>query len=501
MEEVVGSKVAKEIDNYTINTVGIPSILLMENAAERIYSAILHKGDHFVVFCGVGNNGGDGLAIARKLIQNEKNVSILIVGNLESASEEFIINYNILKNIRANIFQYKEDEAEVTNIIMDCDVIVDAIFGIGLNREIKGKYYNAIKLINSSIKKIVSVDIPSGLDSDDGKIHGICVKATETYTIGMYKKGFISYDAKKYLGNVNLIKIGIPKEVINKYSEGIKILSEEEYKLMVPIRKIYGHKGNYGKILILAGSREFTGAAYITTEATVNCGSGLVSLVVEDEIYDSLSNKMIEAMTIRYSEKDRIDKLLQNADVIACGPGLSKNTINVNMLVKFIENSTCKLILDADAINILSENKDLFSKIKNRSIITPHLGEMARLIGRDIDYVEKNRLEVCRKFSKENNLITVLKGYNTVISDGDKTIINCTGSSKMASGGMGDCLTGIIASLLGQNVSLFESAILGTYIHGLTGDILGKDKYTVKARDIINNISLTLESLIKKNNH
>lgn len=495
MIDIVSANIAKKIDNYTITEIGIPSIVLMENAAEKIYNSILHKGDSFAVFCGSGNNGGDGLAIARKLINHGMEVTIIIFGDTSSTSEEFKINYNILNNLHASIINFHENKDRVLKVINNSQVIVDAIFGVGINREIKGDFYQAIKAINKSSSKIISVDIPSGLNSDTGEIHGICIKATETFTIEVYKKGFLVYEAQKYLGIINLVNIGIPMSVKEKFSEGIKILDKNEYSKIVPRRSLYGHKGDYGKVLILAGSKSYTGAAYITTEACVNMGSGLVTLMVEDEIRNILLNKITEAMLIGYSEKEKIKKIIEEADVIACGPGLSTNTVNVKMLIYIIENTNCKIVLDADALNIISNHKELLKKLKNRAVITPHPGEMARLIGRDISYVERNRIKVCKEFSLENNIITVLKGYNTVISNGYETIINTTGSSKMASGGMGDCLTGIISSLIGQKVDLFESGILGVYVHGLTGDIIGKNKFSIKAGDIISNISFTLENL------
>ena len=300
----------------------------------------------------------------------------------------------------------------------------------------------------------------------------------------------------EFTGEIKVIDIGIPDEVKDKNTENIFFMDKTEYKKLIPVRKLSGHKGTYGKCLILAGSTQFTGAAYITTESAVRMGAGLVTLVVEDEIYPIFAGKMIEAMVVRYSEIDRIDRLIEDADVIACGPGLSNNSLNVDMLRRFIVKSNCPIVVDADGLNALNRNKDLFEFLDGRAVFTPHLGEMSSLIDQEIKTIENNRIEVCRKYSKDKNIVTLLKGYNTLISNGDTVIVNSTGSSKMASGGMGDCLTGIIASLISQGLNNFDAAILGAYIHGLSGDKVGELRYSVNARDIIDEISKILQYIL-----
>lgn len=495
--EIVTSKCAKLMDEYTINNIGIPGIVLMENAASEIYSSILHKGEKFIIFCGTGNNGGDGLAVARKLILSGKKVVVVICGNLNKGTEEFNLNLTILKNINAEIIIFNNNKGIVNQMLAEADVIVDAIFGIGLSRDIEGIFKEVIELINSSKKYTVSIDIPSGLNGNTGIIMGICIKADETITVETYKKGFFLQEANEYTGKVTVINIGYPESVKSLLSEKVRKLSAEDYKNMIPTRKLTGHKGDYGRVLILAGSKGYSGAAYMTAEAAVKTGAGLVTLVTEKEVQDALSIKLTEAMTKSYDDEE-IEKLINNATVIACGPGLSKKDKNKKMLEKFICNSSCPLILDADALNIISENKELLKKVEGRAIITPHPGEMARLINKDISYVNSNRIDECVRYSRENKIITLLKGYNTVISDGKDAVINTTGSSKMASGGMGDTLTGIITALVAQKINLFDSAVLGAYLHGLIGDILSKDRYIVNAGDIINSIPETMEYILKK---
>lgn len=496
--EVVSAENAKRIDSISINKIGIPSIVLMECAAHEIYSSILHKGEKFLICCGRGNNGGDGLALARKLILANKNVIVLICGSEKSATEEFNINLNILIKLNANIIYLNSIEdinKKVSGIFNSVDLIVDSIFGIGLNRDISGLYYDIINLINNSNKVIISIDVPSGLDSNNGSIHGICVKANETYTVEVYKKGFFVGRSSEFLGQLKLIKIGFPNEVIKECSENIRLLSNDDYKSMIPKRSINSHKGNFGKVAILAGSKGYTGAAYITTEATVRTGSGLVTLITDKEVQSVLSSRFIEAMTLNYEENDKIEQLISGIDVIACGPGLDTTELSHKKLEHILKISKAPIVLDADALNIISKDKSLLSLVRGRAICTPHPGEMSRLVNKSIDEIENNRIDICREFAEKNQVVVVLKGHNTIISDGKEVIINRSGNSKMASGGMGDCLTGIIASLIGQKKkdNLFECAVLGCYIHGLAGDKLSEGRYSVNARDIIEKISNILE--------
>ena len=496
--EVFSVNGVRKIDSETINNIGIPSIVLMENAAEGIFSKIVHKGKRFIFFCGTGNNGGDGLAIARKLILAGKTVKIYVYGSILKASSEFNTNYNILCNIGIEIKKINMEYAnEIISCVEECDVVIDAIMGIGLNRDIEGDLYNLVDIINKYSKYTISVDTPTGLDCDYGKVLNIAVKANETFTVEVMKKGFFSVGARDYLGNVSIVPIGIPKIIKNRYSENIFILSNDEYKRLLPVRNICGHKGTYGKVLILAGSKGMSGAAYITTEAVVRTGAGLVTLLVEKEIQDTLASKLVEAMITTYDESDKVDRLIKDADVIICGPGLSKGLENRNMLQRCIKHSDCSMVIDADALNIISEENELIDYLKGRTIFTPHPGEMARLVNKNIKEVEGNRIEICKEYARDNDIVTILKGYNSVISNGDSVIINETGSSKMASGGMGDCLTGIIGGLVAQGINLYDGGKLGVYLHGLIGDKLGSCRYCVNARDIIQELPKIMDNILK----
>lgn len=495
--EILSRDNCRKIDNETINKVGIPSIVLMENAANGITNIIKDIGNKIVIFCGVGNNGGDGLAVARKLHLLNKDVELVLVGDIKKISNDCNLNLEIVKNLNIPIINIDIEENIKNTLIekvIQADYIVDSIFGIGLNRNISGIHKDIIEIINKYSKFTVAIDIPSGMDSDTGEELGKAIKADITCTVEVMKKGFMSTKAIELTGDIKIVNIDIPEHIKKQNSERTYILSKDKYKKMIPIRKKTGHKGNYGKILIVAGSEKYCGAAFITTEACVRTGSGLVTLLTHKDVSSALKGRFTEAMIQEYSSYEDVDTL-EGFDVIACGPGFSKAEDSKVILKRIIEETDYKLVLDADALNIISENKNLIKGLKGRTVITPHPGEMARLTDKTISEIEKDRIAITKEFAKANNIIVLLKGYNTVITDGTDVFINTTGNSKMASGGMGDCLTGIIASLIGQNLNIIEGTLLGAYIHGYIGDELSRTRYSINARDIIEELPKTIEKL------
>ena len=497
--EVLSREGLKKIDNIAINDFKIPSILLMENAGERIKNEIANEGESFVIVCGIGNNGGDGLVVARKLILLHKNVHIFIIGNTEKGTEDFKLNFKILLNMKVQINNIKTDIDlnELKNIVKKDTIILDALFGIGLSRKIEGIYIQVIECINKS-KRVISIDVPSGMDSNTGKALGYCVKAYKTITIEAIKRGFIYTESIDNLGEISVVNIDIPKEIKDNLSEKVYILPKEVYINKMPRRKKTSHKGDFGKVAIIGGSDNFVGAVYISSEAAIKAGSGLVTLIVNNKIANILKCKIIEAMVKGYDNTYEISEL-EKFNAIAIGPGMGISKEAIDVFEKVIKSTKCPLVIDADGLNILSKNKEYFNDIKGRAVITPHLGEMSRLIGKTIEEIEMDKIEISKKFAKEKEVIVLLKGYNTIITDGEEVIINRTGNSKMASGGMGDCLTGIITSFIGQGLSIKDSSILSAYIHGHIGDCLGKKLNSVSARDIIDNLPKKIEELLCEN--
>lgn len=490
--------VMKEIDNYCIGDLKLPGIVLMENAALKVVGNLdLKNINCFAVVCGKGNNGGDGFAIARHLVVLEKKVEVFLIGTKEGMSEDCLTNYNILLNMGVNITKINnvEDVNELRDAAARCEVTIDALFGTGLSKNVDGIYDMVISVINENSSYILSVDVPSGFNSDTGKIMGNSIKANKTVTFQLYKKGFLSYGSDKYTGEVIVEAIGVPQWVVDKFHENEFIVDRQMVKEKLQVRDKYAHKGDYGRVLIAAGSKGFTGAAYICAESAVRSGAGLVTLCCSEDIQPVLSAKLVEAMTITFKERNRLKEAVEKCSAIAIGPGMGNNEETLEGVRYALKNSSCPVVIDADGINVLKDNLELIKNRENKVVLTPHLGEMSRITGLSIDYIKQNRIEVSQQFAKEYGVVVLLKGYNTVITDGTITMINPTGNSSMASGGMGDCLTGIIGSFIGQGYNPLEAAFLAAYVHGYAGDKLSEKMFCVNAEHVIENIPYVIKEL------
>ena len=494
---IMSRKNCSNIDKQTIDEYNMPGIILMENAAEQIFRNISTLENRYIIFCGNGNNGADGLAVGRKLILDNKDVLFVLIKPRENPSEEFQINFNILKSLNSNMLIIDDIDKldEIQQLIEEFPIVIDSIFGIGLDRKLNDFYIKIIDIINNSKKKIIAVDVPSGLDADTGRPLGNAVKADITYTVEVIKKGFIEYSALEYLGDLKVIQIGIPENVKQANDENIYVLSRESYRNKLIKRKIYGHKGNYGRAVLVAGSIGCLGAARLATESCIRSGAGLTTLITSSEGRKLLSGSLVEGMLATFEDNEKVKYLLSKADAVAFGPGIKEDEESMKLLEEIIIDSPSSIIIDAGGINLLSKNKKCLCSVKDKVILTPHPGEMARLIGKDISYVEENRIECSREFAKQYKCIVLLKGYNTIITDGRNVFINKTGNSKMASGGMGDTLTGIITALVAQGYSNMDATLLGAYIHGLAAEYSARDRYSIIARDLIESIPFVMETL------
>ncbi|QAT41268.1 NAD(P)H-hydrate dehydratase [Clostridium sp. JN-9] len=495
---VATSLIMRNMDSYCINTLRIPGIILMENAAIKVIENIqLEKLRSFTVVCGIGNNGGDGFAVARHLLLKGKTVQVFLIGSEEKLSNDCKTNFNILKNMNINIKSVKnlEDAYELRDSIEKSQITIDAIFGTGLNRQIQEIYDTVITIINENSSYTISIDVPSGFNSDKGVPMGNCIRADKTISFQMYKQGFLNYGSDRYTGSIVICDIGVPKEVQDKFNENYLIIDRPMIKKLIMVRSKYSYKGDYGRVLLFAGSKGFSGAAFISTEAAVRSGAGLVTLASEKDLLNILSAKLCEAMTADYEDEKKINELIIKSNAVAIGPGMGNNERTLDILKKVLQMSSCGVVIDADGINVLKNNLDLLKNKKNRIVITPHFGEMSRLTGYSIDYIRDNRIQVAKDFAKENQIIVLLKGYNTVITDGSTTIINPTGNSAMASGGVGDCLTGMIASFIAQGYDPLSASCLAAYVHGYSGEKLSQNMYNVTASDILNEIPYSLKEL------
>lgn len=494
---IMSKKNCSDIDAQAINEYKIPSIILMENAAEQIFNNIKNLANKYIIFCGNGNNGADGLAIGRKLLMNKKEVLFILINPKEKPTEEYLTNLEILRKLDAKFKVLNDIEAlnNISQLIEGFDIVVDSIFGIGLHRELNDLYKGLLGIINTSNKKIISVDVPSGLDADSGKPLGAAIKAQITYTVETIKKGFIEYEALEYLGDLNVVFIGIPEKIKAEKDEHLYLLNKYDYSNRLIKRNKYGHKGNYGRSVIFAGSLGYFGAARLCTEACIRSGAGLTTLITSKEGQQLLSGSIVEGMISNFSEKEKVKSLLSQADSVAFGPGIEENDESMKLLHEIIINSPSNLVIDAGGINLLSKNKEVLLKVKDKIILTPHPGEMARLIGKDVAYINENRIKCAKEFAEKYKCIVVLKGYRTVITDGYNTYINSTGDSRMASGGMGDALTGLIAALIAQGYSNINAALLGAYIHGLAAEKAAENKYSIIASDLIEHIPNVMSTI------
>lgn len=490
----------KRLDQACVDEYKIPLIVMMENA---VLSAFKHLDTNiykkYVIVSGVGNNGGDGLGIARQLKAINKEVKVFIVGNIDKLTPCSKTNFEIIKalNMEYHIIRTNEEKSvELENLrqsIKESNVVIDCIFGTGLEREVKGIFKDVIEIINKNKNLVYSIDVPSGINATNGEILGTCIKADKTISFEFYKRGFLRYETKKYIGEVIVEHIGISEEILNKYDDKEYFTNMDFVRKNIKDRNKFNFKSDFGKVSIFAGSKGFTGAAYLSTQSAVKAGSGLVTLICDEDIQKILSCKFSEAMTANYSEEERIEKLIKTSDVIGFGCGMGDNEITFSRLKSILKNADCPIVIDADGLNVLKNNISILKENQNNIVITPHLGEMSKLTGKSIKYIRENRIDVAKSFAKENNIIVLLKGYETIITDGNKVYVNPTGNSSMSNGGMGDCLLGIITSLIGQKIDVFDAVVCGAYIHGYIGDKLSQELYSVNATDIIENISKTMK--------
>ncbi|MBQ9979937.1 MAG: NAD(P)H-hydrate dehydratase [Oscillospiraceae bacterium] len=468
----------KAADEYAIEKLNIPSLQLMETAAwalrdraEAILGGLGEK--RIAVFCGSGNNGGDGFAVARLLERGGAAVFTVFIGNPEKMTADCAHMAKLWGKASLTV----DDELELSA----CDMIIDAMFGIGLNSALRSagekgaRLINAARALNSRLV-VLAADIPSGVAADSGLVPGEAVKADETVTFSRGKPGLFCQPGSAFAGKVTVVPIGIPDAVLDKSFCGVETVEN----VNLPPRDELGHKGSFGKTLLLCGSVGFTGAAWLSAEMAVRSGTGLVRVGCFENIWSVLAGKCAEAMPFPMDRdfKNVIDVLAQSNSCLI-GPGLGQSEEAEKLLSEIIKNADCPLVIDADGINLLSRNIDLLKKTYVPVILTPHDGEFARLGGS----LEKGRIEGARNLAKRTGAIVVLKGHTTVITDPNgAAFINTTGNSGLAKGGSGDVLAGLMTGLLAQGMEPVRAACVAVWIHGAAGDIcaerLGKRAMT-----------------------
>jgi len=511
----------RQLDNEAINTYGIPALVLMENAGIGTVQAIMEvygelDGHTVMIVAGPGNNGGDGLVIARHIMQRGGLPFVFLLADPKKIKGAAAINLKIVENLNIPIYTVTSNERlqSFENFLPECDLIVDALLGIGLTRPIKGYLAEAIELINESAVPVVSVDIASGLDSDIGITKGVCIKAGLTVTYGLAKPGHFTGRGPEMTGALVVVDISIPPQVTDAIDLQIEVLENHSVSCLVPDRPLASHKGTYGHLLVLAGSKGKTGAAMLCARAALRSGTGLVTVCAPSDLSQIFESALAEAMTFPLpsskegyadvADYDLLNKALREKQALVIGPGLGLNEATGLLVTKLYREQQLPMIVDADALNFLAKDPSHLKGAAGVRILTPHPGEMARLTGKSSKDIQDNRLEIARNFAVKNQVILVLKGANTIIAHPDgRAAINSTGNPALAVGGSGDVLAGFIGSLLAQGLAPWDAARLAVYAHGLAADRLTEDNNIqsgLLASEIADELPAIISELLNPNN-
>ena len=505
----------READRYTIEEIGIPSLVLMENAGRQIVAAIetsyaAQLQERIAVLCGRGNNGGDGFVVARTLLQHGVDVLVCVIGTLDQVRGDARVNLDILGRLGVTVVEIGDEQAWELHVseISTCSLIVDAMFGTGLKAPIGGMMETVVADVNATDIPVVAVDLPSGLSADTSGLIGPCIDAAMTVTLAAPKLPLVLPPAEACAGDVVVADIGIPHEVIDGV-EGrrIELLTPEYIRTLVEPRAADTHKGDYGRVSVIAGSLGKTGAAYLAGMAALRSGAGLVTVATPGACLPILAAMAPELMTaalpgdaagvIEEAAADVVASLTQ--DVVVCGPGLGRTSGVGAFLRDLIARGTAPLVLDADALTMLAgDPASLMGSEERAVIITPHPGEMARLTGLPVSDVQASRIDIAVEFAATHRLYVVLKGHRTIIATPDgNASINPTGNPGMATGGTGDVLAGMIGAWLAQLLDAEAACQLAVFLHGMAGDLaeVERGQTAMVASDVLDRLGAALKRL------
>ena len=497
MQLWVNAAQMKAADQYTIQKLGVPSLELMEHAAQACVQVLEDEKvdlSHVCVVCGSGNNGGDGFAIARMLQNNRYSVETFCVGNPEHYTEETQEQMHRLQECGGKITYGMPQEDSYS-------VVIDAVFGVGLSRKVEGRYRQVIEQMNRMRGTKFAVDIPSGLSATTGCILGCAFKADYTVTFQLKKIGLELSQGRTMAGRVIVPDIGISTDSICEDQEIVRTAGKDIYRKMLPDRPEDSNKGTYGRLLVIAGSKGMAGAAYLNAHAAYMTGAGLVRVYTSSDNREILQTLLPEAIITTYEEynKEELLSLLTWADSVCIGSGLGMSRLSEKILKTVMEYVKVPCLIDADGLNLLAENKNYLNQMaERRFVITPHMKEMSRLTGTPVEELKADRIQILKDFISRYRITCVLKDSRTLIASEEKGIrMNLTGNSAMAKAGSGDVLAGVISGWMVQGKEAEDAAELGTYIHGLSGDLAKFEKgvYSVMARDLIEYISKALMKL------
>ncbi|MEJ2253531.1 MAG: NAD(P)H-hydrate dehydratase [Nitrospirota bacterium] len=492
--KVVTSSEIGEIDKKTIEHYGISAPILMERAGVAVAARVKEvlRESRILVLAGTGNNGGDGLVAARELHNAGYTVKVLITGKRNRLKENARLQHDIARKMRVPM----EFRDKVTAGDLHGSLVLDAVFGTGLSKDIQGPLAEVIRAVNGSPARVVAVDIPSGVSSDTGQVLGAALHCAATVTFGAPKRGHFLHPGAGLSGELFVEDIGFPRALFEPIRTAVP--SRRDVASLVPAREPYSHKGAYGHVLLVAGSRGKTGAAMMAAHAALRTGAGLVSIGVADSLLGIYEGRVTEEMTLPLEDTGRgslargaltgiLEFLDERADVLALGPGIGRDRETAEMVRELLPRCAAPMVVDADGINALEGKAALLRKARAPVILTPHPGEFSRLTGMGVKEIESDRVEAALRFAKTSGAYIILKGVPTVVADpAGEALLNPTGNAALAKGGTGDVLTGMVAALLGQGLSPLEAAVLGVYAHGLAGEIAAceKDMRSVLATDV-----------------
>lgn len=479
-------------DRIAIESFGIPGAVLMENAGHGTVESMARHygplaGKVVSIFVGPGNNGGDGLVMARHLYQRGARPRVLLLVAAETVRGDAALNLKAVRELPIPLVTVlsEADLRDAEHELARSDLVVDALFGTGLTREAGGHFAEAIRRINEFSCPVVAVDVPSGLDSDSGETLGAAVRADLTCTYGLAKPGLVIEPGREAAGVVEVLDIGIPPEAVAQAGVALEFLEAKTVAGWLPRRRPAGHKGTYGHLLLLAGSEGKTGAALLAAHGALRSGVGLVTLCVPEPLNPIFDAALPEAMTVVLpasttapldADHHVVAEALLRKQVLVVGPGLGTAAGTARLVKRLYQEVTLPLVVDADALNILAGAPEFLGKANAPRILTPHPGEMARLLGKSTAAVQQDRRRAAVALAREYRVWVVLKGAGTVIAAPDgRLAVNSTGNPGMAAGGMGDVLAGLIGGLLCQGLAPWEASCLGVHVHGLAGDLLATE--------------------------
>lgn len=504
-----GRKEMQQMDQFMMSTIEMPGVVLMENAGAKVADEIVSDfpcaGSKIVIVAGSGNNGGDGFVIARRLHDAGYESLLCLMVDPERIKGDAKVHFDVYRNRKLPIWHFhKKSNHELHSILQDSDVIVDALLGTGVEGEVREPFHLAISMINEFAKQktIISVDIPSGVNSDNGKVEGIAVKASKTVTFVNPKKGFFLQEGPNYIGEWKAVDISLPLSIVNDLNLNLpEVITEQLVRNAIPKRPIDGHKGTFGHVLVLGGSRPYVGAPLFTAKSALFSGAGLVTIAIPENIYPMAAAQVPVALFSPLSETDghfsdrsinEITPRLKGFDVLAVGPGMGRFPKGEKWMKTLFQSLTGQtVVVDADALYLSRQHLDQIKNYKGDVIFTPHPGEMAALLNITVKEVEADRIGVASEFAKQHSIHLLLKGHRSIIaSPSGEVFINPAGHDALGKGGSGDVLTGMVASFIAQGSMPLDAMIAASYLHARAGEKKAEiySRYGVTAPDLIDGV-------------